>query len=136
MFALDPRIESTTVAVAEFGLSTVRLMNDRAYPWIVLLPRREGLRETHELDAADRHVLIDEIARASAAMEAAFAPTKINVAAIGNIVPQLHVHVIARFEGDPAWPGPVWGHAPAKPYDPHDLARVVERVRAALDATV
>src|SRR3546814_18598095 len=87
-------------------------MNDASYPWLILVPRRPDLKEIHDLDGGARPQLTEEICRASRALQSSFAPDKINVGALGNLVPQLHVHVIARFRSDPAWPGPAWGKQP------------------------
>jgi diadenosine tetraphosphate (Ap4A) HIT family hydrolase len=114
---LHPRLATDTIALAEWPLSRVRLMNDQRYGWIVLIPRAPGAREFHDLNPAQRIQMMDEIARASQALTTALSPAKINVGALGNIVPQLHVHIVARTEGDAAWPGPVWGHGTAQPYD-------------------
>ncbi|HEV2652704.1 MAG TPA: HIT family protein [Rhizomicrobium sp.] len=114
-FQLQTRLAADTFPIADWKLSRVLLMNDRRYPWIVLVPRRAGAVELFELSADDRAVLMEEIADASARLKGDAA--KINVGVLGNLVPQLHVHVVARSPGDPAWPGPVWGHSPVVPYD-------------------
>lgn len=131
MFVLHERLAADTAVVCDWPLSAVLLANDATYPWLILVPRREGLRDFHDVAAADRPALMDEIDRASRALQALHAPDKINVAALGNMVPQLHVHVIARTTTDPAWPGPVWGAAPPVPYDPAALDEVLARLRAA-----
>jgi len=115
-FALDPLLAADSMAVADLPLSAVRLMRDANYPWLLLVPRRRALGELTDLDAAERSTLMQEIAQASAALKSAVTCDRLNVAALGNIVPQLHVHVIARRRGDPAWPRPVWGAVPARPY--------------------
>lgn len=115
-FALHPQIVADTVPVEELELSSLRLMNVAALPWLVLIPRREALREIIDLGENDQATLWKEIAQVSRALSVTVNPTKLNVAALGNAVPQLHVHVIARFEGDPAWPKPVWGNLPMAPY--------------------
>ncbi|WP_439815330.1 HIT domain-containing protein [Zavarzinia sp. CC-PAN008] len=107
-FVLDPRLAADSDLLATWDLCQVRLQDDARYPWLVLVPQREGLREVHDLMHADRHRLAEEIARATAAV-AALGVHKVNVGALGNIVEQLHVHVVGRMPGDPAWPGPVWG---------------------------
>jgi diadenosine tetraphosphate (Ap4A) HIT family hydrolase len=93
-------------------------MNDARYPWLVLVPRRANLVELHDLDAADRAVVIEEIARAGSGLKALTGAAKINTGALGNLVPQLHIHVVARKPGDAAWPGPVWGQGATVPYEP------------------
>ena len=117
-FALDPWIEADSIAVADLPLSAVRLMRDALYPWLILVPRRAGLAEIIDLDEAERAQLMAEIALASAALRQEVPCDKLNVAALGNIVRQLHVHVIARRTTDAAWPKPVWGTAQAMPYPP------------------
>jgi diadenosine tetraphosphate (Ap4A) HIT family hydrolase len=130
-FALDARLAADTVPVATLPLCAVRLLDDRRFPWAVLVPARPGAVEIIDLDAADRRLLIEEIAQVSAAMRAAFAPDKLNVGALGNVVAQLHVHVVARFRADAAWPGPVWGTG-REPYDDAARAGAVDCLRAAL----
>lgn len=115
-FVLHPRLEADSLFVADWPLSRVLLMNDRRYPWVILVPRRSGITELHELAAEERGELMEETARASRTLKSWSGAAKINVGALGNLVPQLHVHVIGRFPSDPAWPGPAWGHSPAEPY--------------------
>lgn len=126
MFELHPKLFVDTVPVAEWPLSRVLLMNERSYPWLILVPRRADIAEIGELEAADRAVLIEEIARLSDVVRARLSPDRINVAALGNVVPQLHVHVIARFKTDPAWPRPVWGAQPVVPFSDGELDRQAE----------
>lgn len=115
-FVLDARLAADTLAVGELDLSTLRLMNDRRFPWAILAPRRPGVAELFELARADRAALVEEIAIVSEALSSLAAAHKINVAALGNEVRQLHVHVVARMTDDAAWPGPVWGRGPRLPY--------------------
>jgi len=124
-YELHPQLAADTHPVASFALSELRLMDDSNYPWLVLVPRVPDAREIIDLDPMQRRGLGDEIDHASRLLRDAFVPFKLNVAALGNLVPQLHVHVIARFESDPAWPAPVWGRVAARPYSPEAL---VERV--------
>ncbi len=131
-FALDPRLEADTLPVADLALCTVRLMNDCRYPWLVLVPRRAGAVEIHTLAPADRAALLEETCRAAEALAGIAPGCKINTGALGNIVRQLHVHVLARFEGDPAWPGPVWGHSPAAAYDRQAAAERIAQLRRVL----
>jgi diadenosine tetraphosphate (Ap4A) HIT family hydrolase len=125
-YELHPQLAADTHPLATFELCELRLMDDANYPWLVLVPRVPNARELVDLDAAQRHRLTDEIDLAARLLRDAFRPHKLNVAALGNLVPQLHVHVIAREENDPAWPAPVWGRVAARPYPPEML---VERVR-------
>jgi len=131
-FALHPRLAADTFALGDFPLSRLLLMNDAQYPWFILVPRREDAREIYLLDEADRLQLWRESAQLSRAMMTAFSGHKLNVAALGNVVPQLHVHVIARFTDDIAWPRPVWGMASALPYSTEALVDRIQRLRAAL----
>ena len=115
-FVLHERLAADTLPVADLGLCRVRLMREARFPWAVLVPMRAGLREFHEVAAADKAALLDDIDRVSLALKEETGAFKLNVGALGNLVPQLHVHVVARFEGDAAWPGPVWGAGAAMPY--------------------
>ena len=115
-FELDSRLDADTLFLADWTLCRVLRFNDRTYPWLVLVPRRKGKRDMIDLDAADQQLLMGEITKAGRAMNKALKPEKLNVAALGNMVPQLHVHVIARFTDDPAWPRPVWGVQAAQPF--------------------
>ena len=115
-FKLDPQLERDTLPACDLALSTVRLMNDARYPWVILVPRRAGVSEFIDLSSDDRHRLLDETTQVAEALRALCKPTKLNIAAIGNIVTQLHVHVVARFADDAAWPRPVWGIGSAVPY--------------------
>jgi diadenosine tetraphosphate (Ap4A) HIT family hydrolase len=127
-FNLHPTLVRDTVEVARLSLCRVLLMKDRRFPWLVLVPEREEVREIHELPPEDRRQLIEEIALIGETLERLFRPAKLNVGALGNIVPQLHVHVVARFETDPAWPGPVWGSGTAVPYTDVELDDLRERL--------
>ena len=133
-FELDPRLAGDTVPLLELPLSSARLMDDARFPWIVLVPRRGGAREIHALPWDDQLQLLREMDAAALALDAVAAPDKINVGALGNVVAQLHVHVVARFRGDAAWPGPVWGSGAARPYAPEARAALVARLAAALAA--
>ena len=115
-FQLDPRLAADTFLVGETPLSQVLLMNDARYPWLILVPRRSDVTEPFELSEADQAQLWQESMRLGGAMKAHFAADKLNIAALGNQVAQLHVHHIARFHADDAWPGPVWGVGGAVPY--------------------
>lgn len=134
MFTLDPRLAADTAAVADLPLCTLRLMNDTRFPWLILVPRIEGAVEIVDLSAADRTQLMEEVARVSAALRTVAKPDKLNLGALGNMVAQLHVHVVGRFRGDPAWPGPVWGSGPSSPYLHDDRSRMLTRFRAVLDS--
>ncbi len=130
-FSLDARLQADSTPVATLALCDLRLVNDIRFPWLLLVPRRAGAVELHELTTQDRLVLIEECAAAAQALLTVAGPGKINVAALGNIVSQLHVHVVLRRRGDAAWPGPVWGQGEAEPYDPAERdARVAALARA------
>ena len=130
-FALHPTLARDTVEVTRLSLCRVSLMKDRRFPWLILVPEREAVREIHELPPEERAELIEEIARASQVLQRLFHPDKLNVGALGNVVPQLHVHVVARFDGDPAWPGPVWGSGAAEAYPEEEIEELRERLAAA-----
>jgi|SRR6185312_116156 len=130
MFALHPRLEADSHFAADWPLCRVLVMNDARYPWLVLVPRRERATEVTELEATDRAQLIDEIARAGHLVQAFPGVAKLNIGTLGNLVPQLHVHVVGRRPGDPAWPGPVWGHSAPIPYEADALVRILGAVRA------
>ena len=121
-FTLHKQIEADSILVRNLRLSQVRLQNQMIVPWLVLVPRRADVTEIHQLSTEDSSVLMQEIMMASRAMEKLYAPDKINVAALGNIVSQLHIHIIARFTKDPAWPAPVWGKFAPQPYSLPALA--------------
>ena len=132
MFQLHPQLAADTLLLGDWPLSQVLLMNDANYSWLVLVPRRAGIREVIDLALPDRALLWQEVDRASATMATVTQPDKINIGAIGNLVAQLHVHVVARRRSDPAWPRPVWGAAPAQPYAADRGADEVARWRRAL----
>jgi len=122
-FALHPRLAADTHVMGDLPLCRVLLMNDARFPWLILVPRRVGLHEMTDLPTEDGPVMMNEIRLVSKALREILSPDRINVAAIGNMVDQLHVHVVARTTTDPAWPGTVWGHGGAKPYDDPMLLR-------------
>jgi len=126
MFRLDEQLALDTLQVEDWELCRVRLMNDCRFPWVMLVPRRTDLRDMDEVREGDKPVFYEEIERATQALRQATQAYKMNVAALGNQVPQLHVHVIARFPKDAAWPGPVWGAGDAVPY-PEGEAEVFAR---------
>lgn len=129
-FALDPRLAADSHPVADWPLCSVRLFDDRRWPWLLLVPRRTGIRELFELSPADRGVLVEEAARAAELLTRLGPCDKTNVATLGNMVAQLHVHVIARRVGDPAWPGPVWGVGTAERYEAGARDRLAGEVAA------
>lgn len=132
MFALHPQLQQDCVPVGNFPLSLVLLSRDANYPWCILVPRREAIREIHHLSNEDRVQLIQESCHLAEVMTDLFTPDKMNIGVLGNIVPQLHVHHVARYESDAAWPGPVWGKVPAKAYAESDMEALVKRLQNAL----
>ena len=131
---LDSRLANDTVPVCELDLCEVRLMDNANHPWLILVPRVADAVEIIDLEPAQRTQLTAEIDAAARALHALFHPDKLNIAALGNLVPQLHVHVIARFHDDIAWPRPVWGAADARPYEPEELIERVSALAAKLRA--
>ncbi|WKZ33741.1 MAG: HIT family protein [Thermodesulfobacteriota bacterium] len=115
-FNLHQKLLNDTFEITRLKLSLALLMNDSSFPWVILVPMREGVTELHDLPAVDRAVLMEEMAAASRAIEKLYRPDKINIGALGNIVPQLHIHVVGRKRDDRAWPGPVWGSGSPLPY--------------------
>jgi diadenosine tetraphosphate (Ap4A) HIT family hydrolase len=131
-FSLHPKLSTLTTLVGDLPLSRVLLENDSNYPWLILVPRRQDVSEIIDLDAADQAQLLAEINAASHALKAVATFDKLNVAAIGNVVAQLHVHVIGRRHSDKAWPKPVWGAVPATAYDPAVRDGFIAALRRAL----
>lgn len=133
MFEIDPAFVATSHALGELGLCHARLQDDARYPWIVLIPRVGAARELEDLARDQLSLLTDDILAAGRAVrELGVQVDKLNVGALGNVTPQLHVHVVGRRVGDPAWPGPVWGHSAAEPYQTEALASTLAAARAAL----
>ncbi|AKS41396.1 HIT domain-containing protein [Wenzhouxiangella marina] len=133
-FQLDPRLAADSLPIDSLELCQLRLMNDQRFPWLLLVPARPGTVEVLDLDAADQMRLWDEIRVVAGAVRSVFAPDKLNIAALGNVVPQLHVHVIGRFRNDAAWPAPVWGVGTPEPW-PDGAKDEIERLRRALQQT-
>ena len=131
-WSLHPQLQEDTAAVGDLPLSRLLVARDANYPWLLLVPRRPAVSEIIDLVDADQAQLFAEIAQASRALKAIAPCDKLNVAALGNVVPQLHVHVIARRTGDAAWPKPVWGAAPPKAYAPDELGRLIATLRRVL----
>ncbi|WP_448098084.1 HIT domain-containing protein [Luteibacter yeojuensis] len=131
-FTLDPRLAGDTLPVGDLPLCRLLLMRDSRYAWLVLVPRRGGMVEVADLDPDERAALWREVDTAGAALRTLAPCDKLNIGALGNIVRQLHVHVVARVEGDAAWPGPVWGHGAAEVYAAGEAERRVASIRTAL----
>jgi diadenosine tetraphosphate (Ap4A) HIT family hydrolase len=133
MFQIDPRLAGDTLEVASLTLCQVLLLNDRRYDWLVLVPRRESVTEILDLSPQDQAQLWREVTLVAQVLRDAQPDLKLNIGALGNIVRQLHLHILLRQEGDPAWPGPVWGHSPREPYDEEAGRAVAERWRVLLE---
>jgi diadenosine tetraphosphate (Ap4A) HIT family hydrolase len=131
-FALDERVAADASIVGDMTLTRVLLVNDARWPWLILAPRRDGVVELTDLDAADRTQLIEEVASAAGFLKAHAGAHKINIGTLGNVVRQFHLHVVARTVGDPGWPGPVWGFGAAVPRDKVETRTLVEAARAGL----
>ncbi|MEP6831673.1 MAG: HIT domain-containing protein [Rhizomicrobium sp.] len=129
-FSVHPRLEADSFFIADWPLCRVLLMNDTRYPWLILVPRRDDMTEWMDLTIEDRALLTEEIARAGGAVRGLPSVTKVNIGALGNLVPQLHVHILGRHSGDPAGPGPVWGHSAAIPYETSARDALIGLVRS------
>ncbi|MFT7126474.1 MAG: diadenosine tetraphosphate (Ap4A) HIT family hydrolase [Pseudoalteromonas tetraodonis] len=134
-FDLHPQLANDTVAVGRLPLCEVLLMNDSQYPWLILVPRVEGAEEAFQLTEAEQVMLQKESSAVGREIMELFAGDKLNIAALGNMVPQLHIHHIVRFRNDPVWPRPVWGEKPRVAYAPAVLAAMLEQLRAKLSST-
>jgi diadenosine tetraphosphate (Ap4A) HIT family hydrolase len=132
-FELDPRLITDTIAIGDYPLCRLLLMNDSQYPWFILVPRRAGVTELYHLPASEQQQLMHEASDLAETLADMFRARKMNVACLGNMVPQLHMHVIVRKENDAAWPGPVWGKVPAVAYTQEQLDRVRGKLEALLD---
>lgn len=131
-FALHQQLAADTLLIGDLPLSRMLLMNDARYPWVILVPRASGVTELFELSNEDQQQLLKESSQLARFMSAQFQADKMNVAMLGNIVPQLHVHHIARKKDDPAWPGPVWGHSPAISYPGNEAEQIIQHLHQAL----
>lgn len=132
MFELHPRLAQDSEVIGEFDLSLLLLSRDANYPWCILVPKREDIYEIHHLSEDEQLQLIRESCRLSEVMTSLFDADKMNVAALGNVVRQLHVHHIARFTDDPAWPQPIWGKLPSKAYEQEEFVERIKRLQNAL----
>lgn len=134
VFALDQRLQQDTLAIGDFPLCRLLLSNDANYPWFILVPRIEGISEVFQLDVADQQTLWQETTALAQLLNDGLAADKMNIGALGNVVSQLHVHVIVRKRDDAAWPAPVWGKHPARPYTEEQVAATRSRLRELLPA--
>jgi diadenosine tetraphosphate (Ap4A) HIT family hydrolase len=130
MFTLHQRLLQDTYFIGKLPLCRILLMNNKLFPWVILVPEREGITEIFQLNEKDRKNMIDEIALVSKALKDSYHPDKINVGALGNQVEQLHIHIIARFKTDTCWPEPVWGKG-AELYDEQNALEIAEKIRTA-----
>eukprot|EP00435_Cladocopium_sp_Y103_P079117 s1_g2856.t1 len=130
-FSLHPQLAADTFVVDDWPLCRVLLMNDARFPWLILVPRKNGLRDFDEVAPEDKPTLLSEIDRASSALRSETSAEKMNVAALGNMVPQLHIHVVARFANDAAWPAPIWGVGEAVPYTTLQVDALIVALREA-----
>lgn len=135
MFTLHPRLELDCIFLGQFELCSLLLMNDSRYPWFILVPEREDITEIYELSDEDQLLLLKESNFVSQILKHYFHADKINIAALGNVVPQLHVHHIARYTNDPAWPAPVWGKGESLQYTEEQLDTVMQTVSTAITET-
>jgi len=131
-FSLHAQLQADCHPVGDLALSRALLLDDSRYPWVILVPRRPGVREIYQLAAGDRVALLEESCRVGEFMMQAFGGDKLNLGALGNLVPQLHLHHVVRYRDDPAWPGPVWGHSPRIGYAPQALADRLALLRSGL----
>ena|SRR5271168_2398858 len=131
-WSLHPQLENDTAPVGDLALCRVLSIDDADYPWLILVPRRVGVTELIDLEAGDAARLMEEISHTSRVLKDVTRCDKLNVAAIGNIVPQLHVHIVARRKNDPLWPKPVWGFAQPRPGDAAAFARFIVAIRSRL----
>jgi len=129
---LHPQLQQDCFILGQFELSALLLLNDAQYPWFILVPQRENISEIHHLSSAEQQLFIQESSLLALAIEKTFAADKINIAALGNMVPQLHIHHIARFKADKAWPKPVWGMFPAIAYTANAAQTIREQMTSAL----
>ena len=129
-FLLDSRLQADALPIGDLALSAVLLLDDSRFPWFVLVPRRPNLTEVTDLSEDDATTLIGELRLAARVMLDLAKPDKINIGALGNLVPQLHLHVVGRFRSDPAWPSPAWGFGARRPYPDHASAALAERAAA------
>ena len=136
MFELHPKLASGSFAVADLTLSELRLINDRRFVWLILVPKREGLTELHRLSESEQQQLLSESSRVSQVIEACLPVDKLNVGALGNVVPQFHWHIVGRRRDDPCWPGPVWGCGEAQPYPRGQQQQLIAMLRDGLKERV
>lgn len=133
MFTLHPRLAADSLAIASLPLCQLRLINDCRFTWLILVPQRQEITELHQLTVIDQTQLLRESGEAARLLEAVTAPDKLNVGALGNLVPQFHWHLVARHRQDPCWPGPVWGCGKPEPYDEEQAEALVARLAGMIE---
>ena len=133
MFVLDTRLHEDTWLIGDFPLCRLLLSNDSNYPWFILVPRREGISELFQLDDRDQQLIWSETTALAGLLKGLFGADKMNVATLGNVVSQLHMHVIVRYQADAAWPAPVWGKHSAKPYTQAEVDVIRGKLKSVLD---
>ena len=131
MFTLDARLEQDTWLIGDLPLCRLLLSNDSNYPWFILVPRREGISELFQLDDSDQQLMWRETTELARVLNELFGAHKMNVATLGNVVSQMHMHVIVRYQTDAAWPAPVWGKIPAKPYAEAQVSEMRSKLKQA-----
>jgi diadenosine tetraphosphate (Ap4A) HIT family hydrolase len=131
-FELHPRLKQDCISIGRFDLCLLLMMNDSQFPWFILVPEKAGIKEIYQLAKPDQHTLLDESSYLAENLAAYYNADKMNIAAIGNLVPQLHIHHIVRYQSDKAWPDPVWGKLAAIPYTPQQIADNVTRIKERL----
>ncbi|MCG8394807.1 MAG: HIT family protein [Pseudomonadales bacterium] len=130
MASLHPRLAADTRVLGETDLCWLRWMNDRRFPWLIVVPKRNGLREWHHLPVPEQQAVLEQVNTLAARLERVTGADKINIGALGNLVPQLHIHIIARFQDDPCWPGPVWGQGQPEPWEEGDTPDWLGKLKA------
>jgi diadenosine tetraphosphate (Ap4A) HIT family hydrolase len=133
-FVLHPQLEKDSALVTELVLCSVRLINDANYPWLILVPRIANISDVIDLNAAQQQMLWQESALVSWALKYLFTPDKLNIAALGNMVPQLHLHHIVRYQNDLSWPKPIWGQVPSKAYSSEQLMHQIDMIKIGIEA--
>ena len=134
-FKIDSRLEQDSITVGDFELCRLLLMNDSQYPWFVLVPKRENISEIYHLSNSEQQSLWDESRVLSQLIMNIFNGGKLNTAAIGNIVNQLHLHHVVRYKSDPCWPKPIWGQLPMKPYNDNQIDKIITKLKPSLNET-
>lgn len=135
MFQLDQKLQADTFLIHDLKICRVLLMNDANYPWVILVPKKENLVELTDLDFEDQIEVLREINLVAKILKDDFGAHKINIATLGNVVRQLHIHVIARKKNDATFPKPVWGNAQAKPYEEKSAQEMIEKIKSSLSST-